>query len=83
MVYVPPAGQVGCVPLVPRPRYGWMLDNTGVVVAAALVSSAHCCFAPSIWRRLLMQAFEAFDDRQRKAAAMEGLKVKPWKCPQG
>src|SRR5581483_651931 len=29
----------------------------GVVVAAALNSSAHCCLAPSIWRRLLMQAF--------------------------
>src|SRR5581483_5529220 len=29
----------------------------GVVVAEALNSKAHCCLAPSIWRRLLMQAF--------------------------
>src|SRR5580704_984360 len=34
-----------------------MLLITGVAVAWALFSSAHCCLAPSIWRRLLMQAF--------------------------
>src|SRR3954453_21064744 len=30
---------------------------SGEAVAPALVSKAHCCLAPSIWRRLLMQAF--------------------------
>src|SRR3954470_745340 len=30
---------------------------TGRAVWAALVSKAHCCFAPSNWRRLLMHAF--------------------------
>src|SRR5882724_2460763 len=34
-----------------------MWDNTGAAVGAAFVSKAHCCLAPSIWRRLLMQAF--------------------------
>src|SRR4051795_8786478 len=34
-----------------------MLPLVGDAAAAALVSSAHCCLAPSIWRRLLMQAF--------------------------
>src|SRR5260370_38060130 len=34
-----------------------MLLITGVAVGAALNSKAHCCLAPSIWRRLLMQAF--------------------------
>src|SRR5579859_2390263 len=30
---------------------------TGVDVAGILNSNAHSCLAPSIWRRLLMQAF--------------------------
>src|SRR4051794_3666259 len=34
-----------------------MSERFGAALAAALVSSAHCCLAPSIWRRLLMQAF--------------------------
>src|SRR5258708_40209573 len=34
-----------------------MSVNAGVAVGAALNSKAHCCLAPSIWRRLLMQAF--------------------------
>src|ERR1700719_3724317 len=34
-----------------------MSVNAGVGVGAALNSKAHCCLAPSIWRRLLMQAF--------------------------
>src|ERR1700760_3522973 len=33
-----------------------MLLSAGVEVAEALFSKAHSCFAPSIWRRLLMQA---------------------------
>src|SRR3984957_17554833 len=34
-----------------------MFVMTGVTVEVDLLSSAHCCLAPSIWRRLLMQAF--------------------------
>src|SRR5579883_2408281 len=34
-----------------------MSELAGVAVEVALVSSAHCCLAPSIWRRLLIQAF--------------------------
>src|SRR5580704_12457379 len=34
-----------------------MLLSTGTDVLFCLYSSAHCCLAPSIWRRLLMQAF--------------------------
>src|SRR6266849_3092471 len=34
-----------------------MSGYVGTAAAACLVSSAHCCSAPSIWRRLLMQAF--------------------------
>src|SRR6266700_505465 len=34
-----------------------MLLSTGATAPVTLVSNAHCCFAPSIWRRLLMQAF--------------------------
>src|SRR5579872_3380053 len=34
-----------------------MLLSTGEAVEAALFSKAHCCLAPSTWRRLLMQAF--------------------------
>jgi len=30
-----------------------------------LFSKAHSCFAPSIWRRLLMHAFADFDNRAR------------------
>src|SRR6185295_16750410 len=30
---------------------------TGVAMPVCLVSNAHCCLAPSIWRRLLMHAF--------------------------
>ena len=32
-------------------------NSTGTADDAWCVSSAHCCFAESIWRRLLMQAF--------------------------
>src|ERR1700744_5641192 len=34
-----------------------MLESAGEAEAACLVSKAHSCFAPSIWRRLLMHAF--------------------------
>src|SRR5213075_532087 len=34
-----------------------MLADVTVAPDAALFSNAHCCTAPSIWRRLLMQAF--------------------------
>src|SRR2546428_1398038 len=40
-----------------RPRYGSISVATGMAFPFCLVSSAHCCFAPSIWRRLLMHAF--------------------------
>src|SRR3974390_804420 len=33
-----------------------MLAEPGVTPEDFLFSSAHCCLAPSIWRRLLMQA---------------------------
>jgi hypothetical protein len=31
--------------------------NVGAEFDGIFFSSAHCCFAPSIWRRLLMQRF--------------------------
>src|SRR6266849_624592 len=34
-----------------------MSGYVGTAAAACLVSNAHCCSAPSIWRRLLMHAF--------------------------
>src|SRR5437899_12221645 len=34
-----------------------MSVNTTASIGPALVSTAHCWIAPSIWRRLLMQAF--------------------------
>src|ERR1700761_7531448 len=37
--------------------YCWMLSLVGTTVALALFSRAQSCLAPSIWRRLLMQAF--------------------------
>src|SRR3974390_2441308 len=49
---VPPAGQVTEFFM-----YTLMSVNAGVAFVACLVSSAHCCLAPSIWRKLLMQAF--------------------------
>src|SRR6185312_6271581 len=50
------AGQVGAVPAVPRPRYGWTLAMVGTAFGPALLSMAHVVLAPSSWRRLLMQA---------------------------
>ena len=40
-----------------KPMYGLISVSATAAVEAALVSSAHCWTAPSIWRRLLMQAF--------------------------
>ncbi len=49
-------GQVGAVPAVPRPMYGWMLDIVGVAFGVAFDSIAQFSFALSICRRLLMHA---------------------------
>src|ERR1700674_2472816 len=40
-----------------RPRYGAMSEEAGVAEVCWPRSKAHCCFAESIIRRLLIQAF--------------------------
>src|ERR1019366_10703979 len=54
MVYSPPAGQVGNFLLAKK---GFRSARVGVSVSVFLFSRAHWALAPSIWRRLLMQAF--------------------------
>src|SRR4051812_25798620 len=53
-----------------------MLLMAGEAVWEALVSKAHCCFAPSNWRRLLMQAFccEVVRARTKLGIAMAASK---------
>src|ERR1043165_335093 len=38
-------------------RYSFTSSEVGASVSVFLFSNAHCCLAPSIWRRLLIQAF--------------------------
>lgn len=54
IVYLPPAGHVGTTLSL---KYTAICSAVGTASAVLLFSKAHCCFAPSICRRLLMQAF--------------------------
>src|SRR5581483_1066629 len=49
----------------------------GVFVPVTLFSSAHCCLAPSIWRKLLMQAVAWLFERARTQLGIAMAASKP------
>src|SRR3954468_25032187 len=56
MVYFPPSGHLGRFPSASSLRYGFRSSSVTAAPSGLPFSRAHSFLAPSIWRRLLMQA---------------------------